>query len=60
MALDPKDPRLTDPKFSEFEDLIGYVLDKREVKKKEDEVAAANKLETERKAKLTGIPFSPF
>ena len=60
MALDPKDPRLTDPKFSDFEDLIGHVLDKREAKKKEDEAVDTKKLEDARKSKLTGIPFSPF
>jgi hypothetical protein len=37
MALDPKDARLADPKFQEFEDLVGHVLDKRDAKRKEEE-----------------------
>lgn len=41
MALDPKDPRLTDPKFQEFEDLVGHVLDKRDAKRKEEADLAA-------------------
>lgn len=40
MAIDPKDPRVTDPKFSEFEDLVCHVLDKRDAKRKEESDAA--------------------
>jgi hypothetical protein len=57
MAIDPKDPRLTDPKFQEFEDLVGVVLDKREAKRKADEEAA---LAAESAKKKPLFPFSPF
>lgn len=39
MPLDPKDPRLADPKFQEFEDFVCHVLDKREVKREDERKA---------------------
>jgi len=53
MPVDPKDPRLSDPKFQEFEDLVGFVMDKRESKRKEEEaVVAAKKAEEDKKSLL--------
>jgi len=57
MPLDPKDPRLSDPKFQEFEDMVGHVLDKRDAQRKADDEALKQKAETEKKSK---VPFWPF
>lgn len=58
MAIDPKDPRLTDPKFQEFEDLVGHVLDKRE--KSREEAAAAKAAEDAMKKPKSFLDFLPW
>jgi hypothetical protein len=58
MAIDPKDPRLTDPKFQEFEDFVGLVLDKREAKRQAEESTRLQAEEANKKKVL--FSFFPF
>lgn len=57
MAIDPKDPRLTDPKFQEFEDMVGVVLDKRDAKRKEEEALKAAEDVKKPKKLFEFLPF---
>lgn len=58
MPIADNDPRLKDPKFQEFDDMVCHVLDKRDKTRKDAE--AAKLLEEQKNKPKSFFDFLPF